>query len=389
MVTEIGQILLKVVTIVLLAKAAGWLFDKMKQPPVLGEILVGMLLGPSLVGLIAPDNERILHFLAEIGAILLLFLVGLESNLYQMLKTGLDATLVAIAGVVIPMALGFLFFYFTGHSILISIFIGATLTATSVGVTARVLADMGKVKTNEGKVVIGAAVVDDVLGLIILAVVVGIAATGTFSLFQVAKTTVISLVFLVGSIFIGIKFLPFLNKVANKLDTRRTYVVSAFSFAVLLGLAALSVGLATIVGAFAAGLILERTENKHHYEQKIKPVADLFVPIFFIMAGASMDIRLLFKLQTLIITILVLIIALISKVVAGLAVIKTKVSRLIVGIGMIPRGEVGLIFASYGLSNAIFSTQIYSELVVVIMLTTLIAPPLLSLTKKRFTEETA
>ena len=377
--------LLKLIIIIIGAKVAGWLFDKIKQPPVLGELMVGILLGPSLFNFIIPGKEPVLSFIAEIGAILLLFIVGLESNLYQLVKVGLDSTLVACIGVVVPFALGFLYFYFSGYTPLLSIFVGATLTATSVGVTTRVLSDMKKVKANESRIIIGAAVIDDILGLIILAVVVGVAAKGAVSIFEITKISFISLAFLAASIFVGIKFVPLFNKLANKLDARRTYVISAFSFAVIFGIAANSVGLATIVGAFAAGLILERTENKQHYEQRMKPIADLFVPVFFVMTGIAMDVHSLFNIKILILTAVVFVIAVIGKIVAGIGVIKTKANRLIVGLGMIPRGEVGLIFASYGLSHSIFTSDVYSSLIVVIMLSTLCIPSILSFVKNKFT----
>src|SRR3989344_3655213 len=235
---EIGVLILKLFVILASAKFAGVLAEKLKQPAVLGEILAGVILGPSIFGFIQPGGEAVLTFLAEIGVILLLFEVGLESNIHQLLKSGLASLLVATIGVAVPFGLGYYYSIAAGFSNLVAIFIGATLTATSVGVTMRVFSDLNKVQSEEAKVILGAAVIDDVIGLIILSVLVGIVETGTVSMPGIGKILLYSVVFLVASIAIGIRFTPFIFRIVHALNIRRTFVISAFLFALALALSA-------------------------------------------------------------------------------------------------------------------------------------------------------
>lgn len=374
---DIGILILKLLVIIASAKFAGILAEKVKQPAVLGEILAGVVLGPSIFGLIQPGQESVLAFLAEIGVILLLFEVGLESNLQQLLKAGLASLLVASIGVAVPFALGYYYMIATGATTLVALFVGATLTATSVGVTMRVFSDLKKIQSEEAKVILGAAVIDDVIGLIILSVLVGVVETGTVSMFGIGKILLYSIVFLVASIAIGIRFTPFIFRIVHGLGIRRTFIVSAFLFALALAFIANKIGLATIVGAFAAGLILEQTQHKEHIIERIKPVSNLFVPIFFVMAGVYLNVWSMLEPGVLRLVFVLLAIAIVGKMASGLGCVKTKAKRFAVGLGMIPRGEVGLIFASYGLVNGLANDALYSILVAVVMLSTLIVPPLL------------
>ncbi|MBS3126368.1 cation:proton antiporter [Candidatus Woesearchaeota archaeon] len=374
---EIGVLILKLFVILASAKFAGVLAEKLKQPAVLGEILAGVILGPSIFGFIQPGGEAVLTFLAEIGVILLLFEVGLESNIHQLLKSGLASLLVATIGVAVPFGLGYYYSIAAGFSNLVAIFIGATLTATSVGVTMRVFSDLNKVQSEEAKVILGAAVIDDVIGLIILSVLVGIVETGTVSMPGIGKILLYSVVFLVASIAIGIRFTPFIFRIVHALNIRRTFVISAFLFALALAFVANKIGLATIVGAFAAGLILEQTQHKEHIIERIKPVSNLFVPLFFVMAGVYLNVWSMFEPGIFHLVLVILGIAVVGKMASGLGCVRTKARRYAVGLGMIPRGEVGLIFASYGLTTGLATEALYSALVIVIMLSTLIVPPLL------------
>ena len=369
--------ILKLIVILASAKFAGILAEKLKQPPVLGELLAGVVLGPSIFGFIQPGGEAVLTFLAEIGVILLLFEVGLESNIHQLLKSGLASLLVATIGVAVPFGLGYYYSIAAGFSNLVAIFIGATLTATSVGVTMRVFSDLNKVQSEEAKVILGAAVIDDVIGLIILSVLVGIVETGTVSMPGIGKILLYSVVFLVASIAIGIRFTPFIFRIVHALNIRRTFVISAFLFALALAFVANKIGLATIVGAFAAGLILEQTQHKEHIIERIKPVSNLFVPLFFVMAGVYLNVWSMFEPGIFHLVLVILGIAVVGKMASGLGCVRTKARRYAVGLGMIPRGEVGLIFASYGLTTGLATEALYSALVIVIMLSTLIVPPLL------------
>lgn len=380
----LGKILLEILIIMIAAKIAGWLCHKIKQSAVLGELIVGVILGPSLLNFIQPGSSEILVFLAEFGVIILLFEVGLESNIYKLLKVGLASILVAVVGVALPFAGGYLYYITRGATSLVALFVGATLTATSVGITMRIFSEKGKIDTNEGKIILGAAVIDDVLGLIILSVLVGIAEVGRVSLMSIGKISLFSTLFLAGSIFIGIKTAPFLLRVVKYLNIKRTFALTGVVFAFALAYIANQIGLATIVGAFAAGLILETTEDKEHIREKIKPLSDVFVPFFFVNAGIMMDLKTLSNTTVLVPIIILLFIAVLGKVLAGSAAIKAKANKLVVGIGMIPRGEVGLIFATFGVTNNIVGQEMYAILVTVIMLTTLIAPPLLAWSMERF-----
>jgi len=375
---ELGTVILKLIVVLAAARFAGILAEKIKQPAVLGELLAGVVLGPSIFSFIEPGHEPILAFLAEIGVILLLFEVGLESNIHQLLKAGLASTLVAIIGVVLPFGLGYVYAYSAGMSSIVSIFIGATLTATSVGVTMRVFSELKKIQSEEAKVILGAAVIDDIIGLIILSVIVGIIETGSVSITGIGKIVLYSVVFLVATLAIGIKFTPFIFKIIHALKIRRTFVISAFLFTLVLAFFANKIGLATIVGAFAAGLVLERTQHKEHIVEKIKPVSNIFVPIFFVMAGVYLNIWSMFEGGGVMRLVFMLFaIAIVGKIASGLGCVRTTAKRFAVGLGMIPRGEVGLIFASYGLTHGIVGDSLYSILVIVIMLSTLIVPPIL------------
>ncbi len=375
----IGEILLKFLIILIAAKIAGWVCHRFKQSAVLGELIAGMLLGVSLFNIITPEIKDVFAFLAELGVIILLFEVGLESNIYKLLKVGIASALVAVVGVILPFLFGFLLFsMFMGSTALVALFVGATLTATSVGITMRIFSEKNLIDSNEGKVILGAAVIDDVLGLIILSVLAGIVEFGKVSLFNIGKISFLSIFFLAGSIYLGIKFAPLLLKLTNKLQMQRTYAITAVVFAFGLAYIADYIGLATIVGAFAAGLILETREDKDKIRDRIKPLADIFVPIFFVNAGMLMDVRMLADLSILIPIIALFALAVTGKIAAGIAAIGVKAKKLVIGLGMIPRGEVGIIFATFGLANKIIEPSLYALLVVVIMLTTFIAPPLLT-----------
>jgi Na+:H+ antiporter len=373
---EFRDLLLGLVLVWLAAKLAGEGMERIGQTAVLGELLAGMIIGPGVLGLV--HESQVLHALAELGVLILLFEVGLESDLGDLLRVGLQATLVALVGVAVPFALGYGLMHWLGHQPLVAVFVGATLTATSVGITARVLADLGRLQDAAAKVVLGAAVVDDILGLIILAVVTGIAQTGHVSLAAIGSLSTKAVVFLVVAILAGIRLAPVLVGWIASMRARGTLIVYSVVFAVSLAAAADLIGLATIIGAFAAGLVLATTERREHIEQQIKPVADLLVPVFFVTVGMKVQPSTLNPFAEnaqLGIAIVLTAVAVGSKLAAGLAVYKRRVRRWPVGVGMVPRGEVGLIFAGVGLSAGVIAEDLYSALVVVVMLTTFLAPP--------------
>ena len=373
---EFRELLLGLVLVWLAAKLAAEGMERIGQTAVLGELLAGVLIGPGVLGLVH-DSEA-LHALAELGVLILLFEVGLESDLDELLKAGLQASLVAIVGVVLPFVAGYALMHWSGYPPLVAVFVGATLTATSVGITARVLADLGRLQDAAANVVLGAAVVDDILGLIILAVVTGVAQTGAVSLGGVALLSGKAVVFLVVALFLGLKLAPALVRWIGRLRARGTLVVYAVVFAVALAALADLIGLATIIGAFAAGLILATTERRAHIEERIKPVADLLVPVFFVTVGMKVEPAMLNPFAPNAqfgIAMLLTAVAVASKLAAGLAVYQRGVRRWPVGVGMVPRGEVGLIFAGTGLAVGVVAADLYSALVVAVMLTTFVAPP--------------
>lgn len=373
---EFRDLLLGLVLVWLAAKLAGEAMERIGQTAVLGELLAGVLIGPGVLGRVR--ESEVIHALAELGVLILLFEVGLESDLDELLKAGSQAALVAVVGVMVPFAAGFGVMYWLGHSSLLAVFVGATLTATSVGITARVLSDLGRLQDPTANIVLGAAVVDDILGLIILAVVTGVALTGGVSLGAIALLSGKAIVFLAVALGLGLRLAPTLIRWLGRLRARGTLVVYSLVFAMALAAVADRIGLATIIGAFAAGLILATTERRSHIEDRIKPVADLLVPVFFVTVGMKVQPAMLNPFaenaqfgMALLLTVL----AVTSKLAAGLAVYQKGVRRWPVGVGMVPRGEVGLIFAGAGLASGVIAQDLYSALVVVVMLTTFAAPP--------------
>ena len=366
--------------ILVAAKIGGELAERFGQPAVLGELVAGVLVGGSVLGLVR-ENE-IIDILAQIGVVILLFEVGVSSDFDVFMRAGLEAFTVAAVGVTLPFIGGYFLASYLGLSVMQAVFLGATLTATSVGITVRVFHDLGHSNKKEAHIVIGAAVIDDVMGLIILAIVIGLVTTGIVSLYNIFKTTSYAVLFLAGSILIGIIAAPVTLRLVHRMKTRGMLFVFAFSFCLILAYFAKLAGLAPIVGAFAAGLILSRTEHKEHIEEKIRPVADLFVPIFFVMMGVMVDLKTLNPFiasnqQNIIIALNLLAVAIIGKYFSGFSIPWTKVNRSLIGFGMIPRGEVGLIFASYGLTHKLIDKGLYTSVLIMIMMTTFLTPPIL------------
>jgi Kef-type K+ transport system membrane component KefB len=266
-----------------------------------------------------------------------------------------------------------------------AIFAGAALTATSIGITAKVLAELQKLSSTEGQIIIGAAVLDDVLGIIVLAVVASLAKTGEIEIANVLYLVVGAAVFLVGSIYIGRLLSPYFVAVVNQLRTRGQVLISSLIFAFLLAYIAAAIQLEAILGAFAAGLILAETSKHKELEEQISPIADMLVPIFFITVGARTDISVLNPLDPhnrpgLIIAAFLVVVAIVGKLVTGLVIFgQPGINRLAVGIGMVPRGEVGLVFAGVGAASGVLSESLDAAIIVMVIFTTFLAPPLLRL----------
>jgi Kef-type K+ transport system membrane component KefB len=382
--------------ILVAAKVGGQLALLLKQPPVLGELLAGIVLGNlELVGVTVFERTAATEsvtFLAELGVVLLLFEVGLESTVQEMAKVAPASGLVALLGVIGPMVLGFGASRIAAPAApsVLHLFIGATLAATSVGITARVLRDLGALNRPEAQMILGAAVIDDVLGLMILSVVTAIAQEGHMpNTLGLLKLLGLSASFLVGSFMLGRYVMPRVFRIAANFTTDG--VLSALSIAVCLAFAGTSAvaGLAPIVGAFAAGLILDEvhvrpfgSETKHELAELIRPIVATLAPIFFVRTGLSVDFRGA-SAHVFYLAALLGVAAVAGKLVAGLGARGKGLDRLLVGIGMLPRGEVGLIFADAGArirvgDHPLIEGPIYMALIFVIMGTTVAVPPWLS-----------
>lgn len=409
----VAAVLLELMFILLAAKIGGHVFDKIGQPAVLGELVFGVLIGsvtlwaPGTSVALAIEGMRetgsYIDILARIGVILLLFEVGLESDVFDMMKVGVASLIVATFGVIAPFVLGYFvssFFIDTAPPGVplwhVHLFIGATLTATSVGITARVLKDLGKIHTNEAKIVLGAAVIDDVMGLIILAVVSGIIASDVNAAAGVAESmgtgmlatiiTAKALIFMVAAIFLGLYLAPYGFKIIANLRGTGLLISSAVIFCFGVSYVANFIGLAPIVGAFAAGLVLgeahikhftEASNGKKSLENLLHPLSAFLVPVFFVLMGIQVRLETFAEVSVLVVAALLTLAAIVGKQVCGLGIFGVKADRLSVGLGMIPRGEVGLIFASIGKGLGVVDNATFSAVVIMVIVTTLVTPPLL------------
>ncbi|MDH3874084.1 MAG: cation:proton antiporter [Desulfobacteraceae bacterium] len=412
------------IAIIILAAKLSNLVERFGQPAVLGELLVGIIFGNmALAGFNFFEPIRqdvVIRFLAEIGVVILLFQVGLESNIRRMLKVGPQAVLVAIVGVVAPFLLGTVVvgplllpeLSFNAH-----LFVGAILTATSVGVTARVFHDLGRLKIPEAQIILGAAVIDDVIGLTILAVVKAMVESGRVSLINIGWITAKAVLFLGGAIFLGQLLAPRLGRFFSKINPGiGMKLILAVSFGLIFAYVAELIGLAAIVGAFAAGLVLEPVHFRHfddpsvvsdinesikqaspevrrnvsnvleslagnHIKELIQPLGYFLVPIFFVLTGMEVRIETLFNVRILILALAISVVAFGGKLISGCAA--GRVRKWIIGWGMVPRCEVGLIFAAMGKALGVFPDDIFSMMVIVIMFTTILPPPILNALLKR------
>jgi Kef-type K+ transport system membrane component KefB len=394
----IPTILLTLAFVLVGAKLAGEILERLRQPAVLGELLVGVVLGNALPfvgpGAAALAGSETFTVLAELGAVLLLFHVGLESTPKEMMAVGGRAALVAVVGVVTPMLLGFGVgeLMRPDESWILHAFLGAMLAATSVGITARVLKDAGALQTDFARIILGAAVIDDVLGLLVLAVISGIitsaGAGSALSGGQVAVILLKAFAFLAGAMFVGSFASPRVFRSALALRSRGVVLALSLGFCFTLSYLAFRAGLAPIVGAFAAGLILEDIHFAGHLRRgepplhrSLEPLTALLVPVFFVRMGMLVDLRSFGSLSVLGFAALLTLAAIAGKLACAVVVPK-GVSGLTVGFGMLPRGEVGLIFAGIGGQltlggRAVIAPGVYAAAVFMVVVTTLATPPLL------------
>lgn len=377
----LGQLLASLVVIYVASKIGGELALRLKQPAVLGELVAGLVVGVSGFRLVNPE-QPVLVLLAQVGVTLLLFEVGLDSNLRSLFKVGSQALAVALVGMLLPFGLGYGVIKFAGATNLVSVFVGASMTATSIGISAKVLTDLGYLQRTEGKIILGAAVFDDILGVVLLSVVSGIAGGTTLEPLKVLQIVGTSIGFLVGAIVIGKLAMPFFLRVVRTLQTRGDLLTASLVFAFTLAFLAEQLGSAAIIGAFAAGLVLAETDKRCDLEARVHPVTDFFLPIFFITVGAGVNLALLGNQQALFLATALTLTAVLGKLMCGYATFGTQANKLAIGAGMVPRGEVGLVFASVGLDTGILSGVNHTAVVITVILTTFLGPVLLNLVLK-------
>jgi Kef-type K+ transport system membrane component KefB len=414
----LAAVLLSLAVCYIASKVGGEFCSRLNLPPVLGELLGGVVVGISALhllvfpesGAIAADSQvisllgltaglppelavpvfqsssEVLSVLAEIGVIILLFEIGLKSNLNELIRVGPQAALVALTGVVVPFVAGTLGLMALFHvPAIAAIFAGAALTATSIGITAKVLAEVGQLKGTEGQIIIGAAVLDDILGIIVLAVVTGLAKTGEVDLLNVAIILGSSTLFVVGAILLGRVLGPQFVKLVNQLETRGVVLITALVLAVIVGYIAQVIRLEAILGSFAVGLVLGETEKKHDLQKDVAPIADVLVPLFFVTVGAKTDLSVLnpavaANREGLAIALFLVATAVLGKLATALVVRgsdEQPLNRWAIGVGMIPRGEVGLVFAGVGAASGVLPDALNVAVVIMVIATTFLAPPLL------------
>jgi Kef-type K+ transport system membrane component KefB len=414
----LAGVLLSLVFIYLASKLVGEICARVNLPPVLGELIGGVVIGvsalnllvfpeasnseaqafviqvlestggltPDLAPRVADSISEIISVLAEIGVVILLFEIGLESDLKELIRVGPQAAVVAVVGVAVPFVVGTAGLIALFHVPTIpAVFAGAALTATSIGITAKVLAEIQQLSSREGQIIIGAAVLDDILGIIVLAVVASLAKTGEVQIGNIIYLIVGAAVFLIGSIFLGRLLSPYFVALVDRMQTRGQLLISSLIFVFVLSYIGAVIQLEAILGAFAAGLILAETEKQKELEEQVLPIADMLVPIFFVVVGAKTDVSVLNPFdpanrEGLITATFLVVVAIIGKIVTGLAVFgQPDINRLAIGVGMIPRGEVGLVFAGVGTSIGILSKSLTAAVIVMVIITTFLAPPFLRL----------
>jgi len=373
---SVTSVLLDILIVLIAAKVAAEIAERVGFPPVVAEILAGVAIGPSALDLVGADQT--LRVLGEIGVILLLLQVGMEMDLRDLGAVGRASLAVAVVGVALPMAGGFGVSELFGYDANTALFLGAALAATSVGITARVFSDLRALASVEARTVLGAAVADDVLGLVILTVVVRIVSEGSVSVLSVVGIFAIAVAFLVATTAVGSRAAPPLFQFLHRY-ARSTGTVVALALAFTLAFAELAdaAQLAPIVGAFVAGLSLSRSTVSDRITRELAPVGHLFIPVFFLQIGIDTDIGSFIDPTVIGIAAALLAVAVVGKLAAAVGVFGSPGDKRLIGLGMIPRGEVGLIFATIGLRESILDGDQYAALLLVVLSTTLLAPPLL------------
>jgi Kef-type K+ transport system membrane component KefB len=383
----VSRLGLSIALILAVAKVGGDLAARLKQPSVLGELLAGLVLGsirlPFFEGLRTDPN---IDMLARLGVLILLFEVGLESTVRDVLQVGFASLRVALLGTVGTLVVGWAAaaIAMPGSDTLVHLYVASAITATSIGISARVLKDVGAARSREAATILSAAVVDDILGLIALGIVTGMvtrsASGGAVTPWAVARLVLVTVGFLALAIVAGVKLTPLLFRLTSRLRTTGVLLATGLSFCFVLAWASNVIGLAPIVGAFTAGLILDDSHSRRFVERgeaslpsRLEPISSWLVPIFFVLMGMRSDLSAVVHPGTLLLVLLLLVAAVVGKLACALGAPRGS-NRLAVALGMIPRGEVSLVFASLGLSMGLLDAGQYSALVTVVVLTTLVTP---------------
>ena len=369
-------LLLQLFTIFVCAKICGEVFERLALPPVLGEILAGIALGPYAANIIVPSDTII--SLAEIGAIFLLFTVGLETSPHELIRIGGRSLNVAIAGIVLPFLCGLVYLKLTNQSTHESLFVAAAMVATSVGITARILQDMQVLKQRAARIILGAAVFDDILGMVLLAIVVSVSSRGGVHWLHLSVVIAEAVGFVLFMIYFGPRMVNRMRPGLQQLSTRDAPLILALSICLLLSVAAAKIGMAAIIGAFFAGLIFADYAPEWGIRPHVYGINEFLAPFFFFTMGARLDIR-VFKGDVFLLAVIISLLALSSKIVGcGLPMLKEGWrNALKVGVGMTPRGEVALIIALIGLQMNMVSQRAYAIVIFMTAVTTLVSPPLL------------
>jgi len=381
--------LIQLVLILLSARLFGEVATYFQVPSVIGELLAGIVIGPSILGLIEISNP--IHLLAQIGIILLLFEVGIETDIGHLSSAGVKALIVALGGVILPFVLGFFIsYYLFDFTLLASLFIASTLTATSIGITLRVLRDLKRQNSHEAQIIIGAAVLDDIIGIVLLAMLYEFSISGEINLWSTGKVLFFIILFFFISPVLAKGVSHIIKKWDEKSDIPGLLPTTIVSLILLFAWTAHFLGAPELLGGFAAGLALSRQfffpfavflheskEFSHRVEDQMKPIIHLFTPIFFVAIGLSLDLRTVNWNSTFIwiLTGSLIVAAIIGKLFSAFFLKgESRIMQLIIGTAMIPRGEVGLIFANVGLNAGVLINDVYASIILVITITTLIAP---------------
>jgi len=398
---EIHTFFIILLAMLLSARVLGELASRLGAPPVIGELLAGVLLGPSLLGWVEPTP--VIRLLAEIGIILLLFEVGLETDVMRLARTGLKPVIVALVGVIAPLAGGFGVAYLLFDlPMLVALFIGGTITATSIGITVRVLTDLKRQHSQEAQIVLGAAVLDDIVGVVLLALLYEFSKSGGVSLTNTGKVVAFIALFMVLAPFAAKLMAEVIRRFERKSQIPGLLPTTVVSLVLFFAWLSHAMGAPELLGGFAAGLALSRRfalpmgvaigtdpEFAHRMEEQMRPIIHLFTPIFFVMVGLSLNFSVIDWGSPFVwsFSLTLFVVALFTKLMSGLFIREPFARRIAIGLAMVPRGEVGLIFAELGRSTGIFTPEVYAGLILVIAFTTLLPPFALKIFYRRFPAE--